>query len=117
MLTNGVPNAGNGRPKGKAVEIHHHLFDALWNAGNRQIDASILVPSLVANAPEQTNEEEAKTTEQDATQAASNENNVEGDNLNSGAGADEEESKFTAEATDFYSAFQQEDGEEETKEE
>ena len=33
MLTNGVP--AGGPPKGKAVEIHHHLFDALWNIGNR----------------------------------------------------------------------------------
>ena len=39
MISNGVPTAG----KGKAVEIHHHLFDALWNCGTRQIDASILI--------------------------------------------------------------------------
>lgn len=43
MLTNGVPGGGNQPPKGKAVEIHHHLFDALWNIGTRQIDASILL--------------------------------------------------------------------------
>ena len=43
MLTNGVPGGGNQPPKGKAVEIHHHLFDALWNIGTRQIDASILI--------------------------------------------------------------------------
>ena len=42
MISNGVP-AGD-RPKGKAVEIHHHLFDALWNIGNRKIDAQILLP-------------------------------------------------------------------------
>lgn len=41
MLTNGVP-AGD-RPKGKAVEIHHHLFDMLWNSGTRKIDATILM--------------------------------------------------------------------------
>jgi hypothetical protein len=38
MLTNGV------EAKGKAMEIHHHLFDALWNIGTRKIDAAILVP-------------------------------------------------------------------------
>ena len=41
MLSNGVP----ANVKGKAVEIHHHLFDALWNIGTRQIDASILLAS------------------------------------------------------------------------
>jgi len=39
MISNGVPTP----LKGKAVEIHHHLFDALWNIGTRQIDASILM--------------------------------------------------------------------------
>ena len=40
-LTNGVPES----IKGKAVEMHHYLFDALWNTGNKQIDAAILLKS------------------------------------------------------------------------
>ena len=52
MLTNGVEQ------KGKAVEIHHHLFDALWNIGSRQIDAAVLVPQ------EPTDEEEQKQVEE-----------------------------------------------------
>jgi len=48
MLTNGVPATN----KGKAVEIHHHLFDALWNVGTRQIDASLLLASQSAVAEE-----------------------------------------------------------------
>ena len=47
MLTNGVEQ------KGKAVEIHHHLFDALWNIGSRQIDAAVLVPQEPADEEEQ----------------------------------------------------------------
>ena len=71
MITNGVP-AGN---KGKGVEIHHHLFDALWDIGTRQIDASILLASpsddndatnetQVKNAEDGDNEEEKKEEEQ-----------------------------------------------------
>ena len=52
MLTSGVEQ------KGKAVEIHHHLFDALWNIGSRQIDAAVLVPQ------EPTDEEEQKQVEE-----------------------------------------------------
>lgn len=48
MLTNGVP-AGN-RPTGKCVEIHHHLFDQLWNIGTRKIDAAILMAAPEAEA-------------------------------------------------------------------
>ena len=71
MITNGVP-AGN---KGKGVEIHHHLFDALWDIGTRQIDASILLASpsddndatnetQVKNAEDGDKEEEKKEEEQ-----------------------------------------------------
>lgn len=52
MITNGVPE----NVKGKAVEIHHHLFDALWNIGTRQIDAAILLPQEIPS----TGEEEVK---------------------------------------------------------
>lgn len=63
MLTNGIP-AGN---KGKAVEIHHHLFDSLWNIGTRQIDASILLSS--PNDEDQ-GEEEKKEEEDEESQTA-----------------------------------------------
>ena len=52
MPTNGVEQ------KGKAVEIHHHLFDALWNIGSRQIDAAVLLPQ------EPTDQEEQKQVEE-----------------------------------------------------
>ena len=66
MLTNGVPG-GDGQPlKGKAVEIHHHLFDALWNIGTRQIDASILMSDnrTTGDATLNTLDEESKETEE-----------------------------------------------------
>lgn len=55
MITNGVP-AGT---KGKAVEIHHYLFDELWNVGTRQIDASILLASPADQSEEEKKEDEA----------------------------------------------------------
>ena len=66
MLTNGLPG-GEGQPlKGKAVEIHHHLFDALWNIGTRQIDASILMSDNRAAGEAIVNplDEESKETEE-----------------------------------------------------
>lgn len=61
MISHGVPDGD--RPKGKAVEIHHHLFDALWNIGNRQIDASILLPKEGESDLEQQQQEESKQTD------------------------------------------------------
>ena len=53
MLTNGV------EAKGKAMEIHHHLFDALWNIGTRKIDAAILVPQEPTAADEEVKQVES----------------------------------------------------------
>ena len=73
ILSNGVP--AGARPKGKAVEIHHHLFDALWNVGSKQIDAAILIPQQTADgATNQGGEEESTTQIQ-----AQNETNIEGE--------------------------------------
>jgi len=53
MITNGVPSP----TKGKAVEIHHYLFDELWNVGTRQIDASILLASPADQSEEEKKED------------------------------------------------------------
>ena len=60
-LTNGVPE----NVKGKAVEIHHHLFDALWNIGTKQIDAAILLPQEQDEAEEEVKEEAASSQERE----------------------------------------------------
>ena len=61
------------RRKGKAVEVHHYLFDSMWNIGNKQFDLQILKPSqpsqeMKKEAPatklqESTGEEETKKIE------------------------------------------------------
>ena len=51
MLTQHVPE----RRKGKAVEVHHYLFDSMWNIGNKQFDLQILKSS------EQTQEKKKAT--------------------------------------------------------
>ena len=85
MLTNGIP-AGN---KGKAVEIHHHLFDSLWNIGTRQIDASILLTSAT---DEDQGEEEKKEEEDEESQAATS-IGVAANTTNAGSAAVENEMK------------------------
>jgi hypothetical protein len=63
MLTNGMP----ADKKGKAVEIHHYLFDELWNIGTRQIDASILMASADPNEEEEKKEDVNPTLATDTT--------------------------------------------------
>ena len=36
--------------KGKAVGIEHHLFDELWNFGNRKMPAEIVIENEGAHA-------------------------------------------------------------------
>lgn len=69
MLTQHVPE----RRKGKAVEVHHYLFDSMWNIGNKQFDLQILKSSqpvqekkkAATSTPAASNgEEETKTIEQ-----------------------------------------------------
>ncbi len=71
MISNGVPTGNTG----KAVEIHHYLFDALWNIGTRQIDASILMDTQ-SNSQE---EEEKKEEEISGTGEQKAQTEVEGD--------------------------------------
>ena len=54
-LTPGVPE---GQIKGKAVEMHHYLFDGLWNLGSKQIDAAILLKSNVGSKDEEEKKED-----------------------------------------------------------
>ena len=58
MLSGSIPASG----KGKAVELHHYLFDSLWKMGNQKIDAAILKPSVVIESKqtEGADEEESK---------------------------------------------------------
>ena len=78
MLTNGVP--AGGPPKGKAVEIHHHLFDALWNTGTRQIDASILMKS--SQTEEESEEEKKEEEESKELEETLEEEKKDGDEVN-----------------------------------
>lgn len=56
MLTGSIPESG----KGKAVELHHYLFDSLWKMGNQQIDAAILKPKIATKPAASDNDEEEK---------------------------------------------------------
>ena len=55
-MAGSIPASG----KGKAVELHHYLFDNLWKMGNQQIDAAILKPSTTAKPVSSGNEAESK---------------------------------------------------------